>query len=201
MLRKRRSAHTIKMPEGELNIVPLMDVLTILIFFLLLGTSFASYSVVQATPLLSGEPSQEKKPTFVLKLGIERDLEAEVWLGPIHELKMVQAAELKAYLGRRFSGNPQAGYSMKLSARDKDGFRRELQDILVALKKSFPHENKVVVAFADKIGYQRMIDVVSSVRELASEREGFVLINLLGKQEKTRVLFPEVIMSEWSEGA
>jgi hypothetical protein len=44
-----------------------------------------------------------------------------------------------------------------------------------------------------------MIDAVASVRALKAGQLGFLLTNAVGKVERTNILFPLLVISEWSE--
>ena len=69
------------------------------------------------------------------------------------------------------------------------------------IKRSFPEELAAVIAFTDGIKYQEMVDAVTAVRSFGDKGEGFELRNSIGQREKTKILFPNLVISEWVEGA
>jgi len=68
---------------------------------------------------------------------------------------------------------------------------------LIPIKRSFPEEVSAVIAFTDSIKYQEMIDAVTAVRTLGPKVEAFEVRNTIGQRERTKVLFPSLVISEW----
>ena len=178
-----------------------MDVLTTLIFFIVMMASFNHLFALPSTPLSSGKPSQaDQKPTFTLKIAVLSDHMAKLFLGPTASLDVSDRAAFTRYMHSRFSGSPQSGYNRVVYAKSEKVLLSHLQDILSIIKKSFPLETKAVVAFSDKVTYQSTIDVLSAVRSLADDKQAVQVKAGRSIASATRVLFPEVIISEWSEG-
>ena len=196
MIRKGRRKKRFPLPQGEVNIISLMDILTTMLFFLLVLASFANLSVVKSKSLVQGEPDEEPKPTFALEIKMVNDKTAELFLGPIEKLDVQNRKELETYLRKRFKGNPKTGYSRRIGSASNERLNDFLQKILVYIKKGFPFENKVVVSFSDTITYQEMIDTIGTVRQLSEKEDSFEFVNLNGRRELSRVLFPEVIVAE-----
>lgn len=201
MLLKKRK-HKLKLPIVEVNIVSLMDIITTLLFFLILILGVTNYSILQASALSLGISSKkDNKPTFSLKVSLIHHRKAILHLGPIKGLKMIKATSFRRYMRKKFSGNPQKGYSKVLYGKNSNSLIKNIQKSLVRMKKAFPHEMKAVAVFSDKVKYQKFIDMVGAIRTLGPASKPFPLTNLIGQKEKTKVLFPEVIVSEWNEGA
>jgi len=199
-LRKRKIKK--ELPAPEINITSLMDVLTTLIFFIIMMANFNQFMVLNANPLQTGKNSEtDKKPVFTLKVAIIDDRTAKLWLGPIAQLPMVNPEQNVKYLKSRFSGSVQTGFNRIIKEPSSEKLLSTLQDVLSYIKKAFPHETKAVVAFTDRIEYQLTIDVIAAVRSLSEDKTALEVVNLLGKKENTKVLFPEIIVAEWSEGA
>jgi biopolymer transport protein ExbD len=196
--KKMRKIH---LPTGELNIVSLMDVMTTLIFFIIMMAGFGDFFSIPANPLEMGTPQKEKKPVFTLKVTVMSDQKIAVWVGPIKDLKVENKDELKELLHTSFMGNEYRGYRREITHTDNTELLKEVQKVLINLKKLFPNEMKAVVAIGGKVKYQGSVDTISTIRTLASEAEPLLLKNLLGKEEKTRVLFPEIVLSEWDDGS
>ena len=196
MIRKGRRKKRFPLPQGEVNVISLMDILTTMLFFLLVLASFANLSVVKTKSLVQGSPEEDPKPTFALEVKIINDKAAEIFLGPIDKLEVQNRKSLEQYLRKRFRGNSKTGYSRTLRSGDNERLNAWLQKILVFIKKGFPFENKVVISFADSINYQDMIDTITTVRQLSDKEDAFEYVSLQGRKELSRVLFPEVIIAE-----
>lgn len=195
-----------KMPfAGEMNVVSLMDILTTLLFFLLLSASFQSLSSLESSGFLTNKAvvdTSNKKPQFTLEVIFHTPTQASIWLGPLKGLRVMAQDELISELKSEFTGGDGSeGFLRKLEGKDLTDLLAKIQDGLIPIKRSFPEELAAVIAFTDGITYQQMVDAVTSVRALGPKQESFELRNLLGQREKTKVLFPNLVISEWSEGA
>ena len=174
-----------------------MDILATLLFFLVLGASFTSYSVLFGTSLERADSTQqEEKPTFVLKVTVRNSKSVKIWLGPLKGLKIMDKRKFLSYMRRNSKGNFNAGYTRYMRSNTKEKLTKRLQDFLKRLKVAFPHQTKVVAAFNDRVKYQHMIDYISSLRTVPPDGKAFSLVNFLGHREETKVLFPEVLISE-----
>jgi hypothetical protein len=192
-----------KLPQGELNVVSLMDILTTLLFFLLLAASFTRISALDASGFLSNKSFSEsdKKPFFTLEVIVHDERSATVWLGPLTGLKISREDELTRYLGGSFSGDSATGYLRKVQAADLKGLVAQIQQALVPIKASFPDELTAVIAFTDTVSYQTMVDTIAAVKSLDPQQGSINVTNAIGQKERTKILFPQLVISEWSEGA
>lgn len=189
-----------KPPVPEMNVVSLMDILTTLIFFILMIATFTRYSIVPGAAMPSAAASTtEPKPVFSLLVEIQNAREATLRLGAIEKLKLVDSEATESYLRSNFSGSSSTGYVKRISAQGERDLLRKVQSALVEIKKGFPHEDKAVVSFSDAIPYQTVIDFVGGLRSLGPDQEAFTLKNLLGHADKSKVLFPLVLVSESGE--
>lgn len=195
MLRKKKKDKT-ALPPSEVNIVSLMDILTTLLFFILMVTSLTKYSIIDATSLLTGTPSSEEKQEFTLQLRIISENKAVIWLGPSDKLKISDKGSLNKFLRRNFKGSHRQGHRKFVKAKNKEELFNKIQKMLVGIKKGFPHENKIVVSYKDEIKYQIMIDTMNAVKSLSKDETAFEVTTLINQDEMTRVLFPSVIISE-----
>lgn len=198
MLLKSNRKAKYHLPAGELNIVSLMDIITMLLFFLVAVVNLTKFAIIPATALPTGASAaaEKPKPTFALQVTVFNEATAYLWLGPIRGLRITNRNSLAALLQTGFRGNEELGYLKKLTAPAGKQIYAELQNHLVQLKLSFPSETKAVVAFTDTITYQQLIDAVETIRSLAPDRESFVASDIFGRPEKTRVLFPEILILE-----
>jgi hypothetical protein len=73
---------------------------------------------------------------------------------------------------------------------------KQLRNTLAFIKKAFPHDTKVVLAVNDAVNYQSVVTAMVSLRSLEETEDAITVKTLIGHTEKTKVLFPEVILSE-----
>ena len=198
MLRKAKSRRRAALPKAEVNVVSLMDILTSLLFFLILFISFQQLTVIQATALPQGASEQDdQKPTFVLQVNFLNKKNAQIVLGPTKGLKMVEERKFVRRM-RSYRGRSQVGFLKKIRARNAKHLIQKIQKALIPIRQSFPHKNKITLAFSDQMTYQQIIDSMSGLKSLTANQKPFLQKNLLGKTEKTRVLFPEIMIMEWT---
>ncbi len=202
MLRKKALRNKHRLPIVEVNIVSLMDILTTLLFFLVFAANFNKFSIIEGKAFPKGTSSEEdKKPTFALDITIQGKTKARVYLSPVSKLSHQRKNSLRRHIKRYFKGNEQLGYLSNISGRSSKDLQRKIQALLVPIKQSFPLEMKAVMTVADPIPYQNMIDLIGSIRSLGHSKRGFKTTNALGKTEKTKVLFPYVLISELNGGS
>ena len=193
-----------ELPAGEMNVVSLMDILTTLLFFLLISASFTRLSGIDATGFLSNYMAVDnpnRQPTFTLQVAVLSDHKASILVGSLDGLKITDPTSLLAYLQGQYHGNAQHGFTRTLEAADFKTLMVEIQQSLIQIKKGFPSEFAAIAAFADGVNYQQVVDSMATIRSLDDKDPGFEIVNAIGQREKTKVLFPTVIVSEWSEGA
>lgn len=191
--KKRRKTNV---PPAEVNITSLMDILTTLLFFILMVTSLSNFSVLDISSLVAGDPEDKDKKVFALQVKFQGSKRAVIELGPTVGLKIVNSKRFYKFLNRNFKGNMKTGYTKIVWAKTHEEVVTKLAKFLIPIKKAFPHEHKAIVAFRDDVIYSDMIRGMGSVREIPEGTEGFKQTNFVGQEEKTRVLFPQVILSE-----
>lgn len=204
MALKYQRMRKIQLPNGELNITSLMDILTTLIFFIVLLAGFNRFFDIPANPLSMGSTaSTEKKATFTLEVTVERPTELKIYLGPVNGLTIADETSLRGYLRSRFSGSESVGYSRTVANSNPAEMMNTLRQILIRIKQSFPNQFKAVVAFGGNVSYQTMIDTISTVRSYSTASVGprsTASVSTVDSNQET-ALFPEVVISEWSKGA
>src|SRR5438874_2353928 len=82
MQRKRHGRGRIHLPGNEINIVPLIDILTTILFFLIVAAGFAHFSVVPGESAAPGS-SQDGHPQFSLQVMMPTAGKLNVWVGPL----------------------------------------------------------------------------------------------------------------------
>mgnify|MGYP001002259003 CR=1 FL=1 len=196
MALKRKKSIKTELPSADINITSLMDILTTMLFFLILFISFADFSVLKGMALTMGTPTEsEKKPTFTMKITVSQNNSAQLWIGPTKGLRIVDEGNFNKAM-RGFSGSPTTGFKRTFRGANSKVWIKDLQKVLIEVKKAFPHELKAVLALEDDVQYQLMIDSMRAVRMLGDEIPAFQLKDWVGKTETTKVLFPQVIISE-----
>jgi biopolymer transport protein ExbD len=203
-MRLKRRHFRMTLPAGEMNVVSFMDVLTTLLFFLLLSASFTKYAAVPAsgTPTQLAPKQADPKPQFALELVLHSPTEATVWLGPLAGLRIVDEAKLRAHLATvGFKGTESTGWLRKVSVGSPKDMETALHETIVPIKKSFPTEQSAVIAMADGVKYEEMVDVIQSVRTLDKKDKGLETVDPMGNPVRSRILFPTIIISEWQQGA
>ncbi len=136
--------------EVELNLMPVMNLLMVLIPLLLAGASFFKIAVIPvSTPTHTpGESDVPKTPTTVscnLAIGKD-DMQLTVSSTSLSE------EELEA-LG--------ATFPLKGGKHDGEALRKKL----VELKEAYPKSTTIVVVPNDTLKYQELVDVLDFIRE------------------------------------
>jgi hypothetical protein len=114
---------------------------------------------------------------------------------------MAQDELIKTLQASYAGGDGSEGFLRKLDAKDLPELLGKVQEGLIPIKRSFPDELSAVIAFTDGIKYQEMVDAVTALRTIGPTGQSFELRNTIGQREKTKVLFPNLVISEWVEGA
>jgi biopolymer transport protein ExbD len=201
MLLKKR-AFKLHLPQGEMNVVSLMDILTTLLFFLLTMAAFTRLGGLEGQGLLNNyltAESTDKKPVFTLQVVFHTPQKASIWLGPIADLRPNSPEELSKSLRSTWQGDEARGFMKDVQAVDWATLLASVQKELLPVKRGFPSELGAVAAFTDAMSSQQMIDAMASLRSLPEKEAPIDVINAVGQPERTRVLFPALILSEWVE--
>lgn len=193
MLPKKKNKHPL--PDGEVNVTSLMDIMTTLLFFILMVLSFNKVTIIDAFAPQSGAVSDDKKKVFTLKVTYPEKGKVEIVLGPLDELKIVDESGLISFLNGKYKGTKSTGYRKTISSKDPEKLKHEVREALKGIKKGFPHEHQVTLALSDKVVYQDMIYMMEALKTLP-ENEALDVKNLIGKHERTNVLFPQVVLVE-----
>jgi biopolymer transport protein ExbD len=193
MLRKRKNKHPL--PDSNVNVTSLMDIMTTLLFFILMVLTFNKLTIIDAFAPQSGAASDDKKKVFTLQIAFPQEGKVEIQLGPLEELKMVNESRLLSFLDSQYKGSKSKGYRKTIVQKDPRKMKELLHAALIDIKKAFPHEHRVTLALSDKVVYQDMIDVMEALKQLPQGRP-MELKNLIGKTEWTTVLFPQVVLVE-----
>lgn len=191
MKRKRN----VLIEQGEVNVVPLMDVLTTMLFFLILMASSANFTALLGKSDEVGAESTDKKQRFDLVIALESNRKAKIYFGNFYQLKMVESASFKKHMKRYFKHQGPTGHQKVIYAKNHEQLLEKIQTQLIRIKQAFPHEQKISFAVGNNIEYQKMIASMDSLTAVPSDKS-FRLENFIGQVRTARVLFPEISLQE-----
>ncbi len=135
---KRKLRHR---PDGELNIVSMIDVFAVLVFFLLVGSSISAsklHALKLNLPSQSEQPAVSAKPSLQLAISLFDN-----------HLEISSSEGLEKALP-------------KISGKYDT---QRLAELLVDLKKNHPAESNLSLFIAENIAYEDIVAVMDSSRE------------------------------------
>lgn len=171
--------------DEELNLVPVMNLVTILIPFLLMAAEFVSLAVIDSTlpaigPPVPVEEEPDKKP-LNLSLALTHDgitvLGADAVLNPT-------GAPVLAEGEKRPPTVPCKSGGRCIGLEDYDWV--ELTRILSLIKDEYPDDENVILVPDSKLKYEVIVKAMDSSREDATNRAA---------DGTARVLFPFVVIA------
>ncbi|MDF1691230.1 MAG: biopolymer transporter ExbD [Zhongshania sp.] len=142
---KRKLRHR---PDGELNIVSMIDVFAVLVFFLLVGSSISAsklHALKLNLPSINAEQVVNDKPALHLAISLFED-----------HLEISNSEGLDKAMPK-VSGK----YDTKA-----------LAELLVALKEDHPDESSISLFIAEDIAYEDIVAVMDSSREYPAGSAG-----------------------------
>ncbi|MCK5884080.1 MAG: biopolymer transporter ExbD [Bacteriovoracaceae bacterium] len=184
--------------QGEVNVVSLMDVLTTMLFFLILMASATNFTTINSESSLIGKDSDDKKQRFDLVVSYKSSRRASIILGRFNELKLIEKRDFKRYIRRKFRSKGSIGYERKLYGKTIKQLRDKVEKELKRIKQAFPHEVKVTLAVGNNVKYQQMLHMMHQLM-ITGEDEFFKSTNLIGQTRLIRTLFPSVTLQELGE--
>lgn len=122
--------------DGELNIVPFIDLLSVLIIFLLFTSVWSQLSMIELGSSIHGKQVEESSPELKNKSNLSLSV-----------LK-------KGYL-LRFSGK-----SIFLSKQNGEYDGAKLKLALQSYKKKFPKQITVAISMSDNLEYQFLVEAM-----------------------------------------
>jgi len=169
----------------ELNLVPIMNLVTILIPFLLMAAEFVTLAVIDSTLPAIGPPppveEQPDKPPLNLSLAITNKgvtvLGADAVLHPEGAAPVVEGEERPPTVPCK-SG----GYCMSLD----DYNWEELTRTLALIKDEYPDDENVILVPDSRVKYEIIVKSMDASREDKSNR---------GPDGVARTLFPFVVIA------
>ncbi|GAA4106710.1 biopolymer transporter ExbD [Zhongshania borealis] len=128
-------------PDGELNIVSMIDVFAVMVFFLLVGSSVSAsklHALKLSLPSVSEQPLVSDEPALDLAVNLFEDY-----------LEIVSSEGLR----KKF---PKVGADYDTAG---------LTQALIEIKKDHPTESKLTLFIAEDIAYADIVAVMDSSRE------------------------------------
>lgn len=164
--------------EPDINLVPVMDLLTALITFLLTTTSFYSISVINASvPTVSDEIDLDQ-PSMKVTLTLQMD-ERGFGLSAMSDDGRITRQEL-------------AAINMTIPKK-QDAFDYEkLSQTLYNIKRKYPKSETMIFIPNRELSYEEMIKAMDASREI-------VTAYFKGTAQKKQLLFPNVVVSSTVE--
>lgn len=139
----------------DLNIVPILDMLTTVIFFLLLSTSFMEYTKLTLPPSKTTVQSDPVAPP------------------PLQPKFFVVPGLVGTYFQLVWSGGEGGELSENLTETDPEKRRGAVFNLAATLakefKKKFPKENSIQLGLGKSIEYQDMISAMDGIREAIAD--------------------------------
>ena len=134
--------------ENRLDLIPILDAVFILIFFLLMSAQFVKiYEIGSDLPILSQAPPPPKQKTEPLNLTLR-----------------ITRNQIAIHTGKDLS-------TYQIYVRDKNGdFQlKKFHQVLMGLKQQHPKENMVVIEPAKNVSYEDLIQIIDNVRQYFPE--------------------------------
>ena len=131
-----------------LNLVPILDAVFILIFFLLTSAQFVKiYELNSDLPILTEQPPQESEGSEPLNLVVRLDQ---------NSLRVFTGSQEK--LMREFK------------VENGDGFLKEFNQLLIGVKQKYNSENSVVFEPDRTINYQKIVKVLDQIKTYINDQ-------------------------------
>jgi len=168
--RKPTSRHKKKKDQG-LNLVPILDAVFILIFFLLMSAQFVKiYEIGSDVPIISNsEPPKDKKKPLALTLTIQKN-------------------------GFKIStGVPSRTIKTIGKAQDGNYDLTTLHDFLIGIKKNNISEETIVLEPVIDLTYEEIVKIMDAVRVLKKTDENLFKKDRDGVDTQIKTLFSKIM--------
>lgn len=127
--------------EPKINIIPLMDVIFIFIFFLLMSVQFFEYFQITSSNPITKTPQQVPKD----------------------DTKPKQFKVQVANDSVEFTEGMEEKVLAKFNNDEAD--KKKLRDFMRKIKNDFPDENSMIIKPYRDISFERIVDVIDSVQQ------------------------------------
>ena len=172
---KKKHRTSEEAPPAELNIMPFIDIFSMLNTFLLVSAAFVNIGLIEVQiPFLTNASPPKEKPSRSLsvKVGIEKDkIELETsWDAPPIELTKTEFSHSEADLTK-------------------------LHRDLVALREKHPKTDKVDVFTEDDVKYDKMVKVLDTIMVRVESDPIFKEPDPNGVERESDFIYRKVIMA------
>ena len=172
---KKKKRKKLKCETAGLNIMPFIDVFSMLNTFLLVSASFVSIGILKVqVPFFSNAPPDKSKPARVMDINLTVEKE-------------------KIDLVTRWSLPPDEE-TKKEYKNDKEGWNTLHQD-LISMKQRFPESDKLTFFSDDDIRYDNVVSVIDVVKTLKETDPTLTMKDeKTGEVKKSRYLYEKIVM-------
>ena len=176
--RKKKLKHAkrkVKVRSAELNIMPFIDIFSMLNTFLLISAAFINLGIIKVqVPFLSNAPQDKTKPTRMLEINVEVDKD-------------------NAELVQIYTQPPDDKKTEKF-ALTVDGMTN-LHQRLVTLRSQEKATDKVTVFSEDDVKYRQMVLVLDAIKQLKAGDPRFVAKDeQSGEEHPSEYLYEKIVM-------
>jgi len=167
MLKKKKQSRKMELPHVEVNVIPMMDAMTTMLFFLVALVGASKFSVLEGmSPKQAQSQTDHDEAKFQLTIDLESPEKISMKIGPVSKTKgSVNLPDLLNHLESSFTGSESTGYKKSFKGNSIAELKSSVVAELILLKKTFPNEYGAVLQVSDAINYQQMIDVLGMIRE------------------------------------
>jgi biopolymer transport protein ExbD len=173
MLKRPSSRRKGRNEQIQLNLVPILDAMVMLIGFLLFTMSFlALVSIESPMPISAAAPLDEKVKERPLQLTLSmHEKDVEIW------------SPFQKFEAKTIPNMPDGAPDLKA-----------VHDFLITIKLKFPKETKIVLTPTKSSNYETLIAVMDAVRALEpTDPPIFIKNELTGMDDPQKNLFNEVV--------
>jgi len=177
----------------EINLIPLMNMICILIPFMIMAAVFVQLSIIDTslpTAVAPGEKVEEdpaKKPKLTLTVAMSKEGFSIAGYGGVLNIASDQENAAKD------KEQPPFIIPKKIVGKNPDGTDilefdyASLQENLIKVKDKYPDQYSIILLPESHVVYQEIIDAMDTAREVRSK-------DASGK-EITRILFPSPVLA------
>ena len=174
--RRRRKANSIEYVDPELNIMPFIDIFSMLNTFLLFSAVFLSIGIIEIqVPFLSNaKPPKDDKPTRLIEV-------------------IVEIERLELILITRFSAPP-VNEEEKKYKMDETGIA-EFHAKIIELRSTNQDTDLVTVFTEDDVTYEQLTKVLDAIKIRKEGDPEFTITDKeTGEQKPSAFIYPKVVL-------
>ena len=172
---RKKKRKKLKCEAAGLNIMPFVDVFSMLNTFLLVSASFVSIGILKVqVPFFTNAPPDKSKParTMTINITIEKE-----------QMDMITRWSL-----------PPDEENKKVYKNDKEGWGVLHQDLL-SLRQRSPDADKVTLFSDDDVRYDNVVSVLDNIKTLKDgDPQLMVKDEKTGEMKKSRYLYEKIVM-------